>query len=443
MISLAATARDALVNNKLTRDIVWSMGSFFILAISGIVINITVAAFRDAAALGVFNLAYAVYIVASQLAIWGIHYSVLRYAAYYRDNPTERDTMFFTAVAIALVLGAIAAVILFVAAPGLGRLFQSPDAGAAMGFAAFGLLLFPLNKVLLAFLNGLREMKAFSVLQAIRYLTVMASVSAIAASSVSIKYTTLGFLIAETVTALGVGFVIYRHSLAGKIKVSAHWMRMHFKFGTKGLAGGMFAEFNSRIDVLMIGFFLTDHATGIYSFAAMLVDGLYHVIAMIRTNFNPVLVTAVKESKWLDAQNLMRQSRRYIFVTVVSLALCIALAYWILAVIVLPSKGLTEGIPSLLILLFGVSLASIFIPFDNLMVVSGHPGYQAMQQIGAVVANATIGAMLLPQIGVEGAAISTAMSYACNVVLLVVFTRRLLGWDLINNSVRQNHLMVK
>jgi len=437
---LAALVRSTLAHSKLTRDITWSMGSFFILAISGIVINIVVAASRDAAALGVFNLAYAIYIVASQLAIWGIHYSVLRHAAYYHDDDQQRGAMFFTAVVVSLLLGLLAASILYGVAPFLQTLFHSRDAGSAIMLAAFGLALFPLNKVLLAYLNGLREMKVFSILQAIRYLTVMVGVSAFAASSAPIAYTTLSFLIAEIVTALGAALVIQRHALAGRLRFSGVWTKTHFVFGSKGLAAGMFAEFNSRIDVLLIGYFLTERATGIYSFAAMLVDGLYHVIAMVRINFNPVLVAAVKETQWPSAQNLMRQTRRFIVPGVWALALCIALAYWVLAVFILPSKGLMEGMPSLLVLLFGLGLACCWIPFDNLMVVSGHPGYQAMQQMGAVCVNTLVAVLLVPHIGLEGAAIGTALSYTCNVLLLIVFVRRQLGWNLLSNSVRSRAL---
>ncbi|MCC6247653.1 MAG: hypothetical protein IT499_07825, partial [Rubrivivax sp.] len=70
-----------LRSHKLSRDIAWTLGSFVLLAASGMVINLVVAGVRDAAALGVFNQAYAVYIIASQLATLGLHYSVLRHAA--------------------------------------------------------------------------------------------------------------------------------------------------------------------------------------------------------------------------------------------------------------------------------------------------------------------------------------------------------------------------
>ena len=47
-------------DRKLSGDILWTLGSFGVLAASGLVINVAVAGFRDAAALAVFNIAYAV-----------------------------------------------------------------------------------------------------------------------------------------------------------------------------------------------------------------------------------------------------------------------------------------------------------------------------------------------------------------------------------------------
>jgi len=99
----------SLRQHKLSRDIAYSLCSFAVLALSGIVINITITALRDAAALGVFNLAYAVYIVASQIATWGLHYSVLRHGAYHAEDPGERAALLGEAVeTVLLLLGPIA-----------------------------------------------------------------------------------------------------------------------------------------------------------------------------------------------------------------------------------------------------------------------------------------------------------------------------------------------
>jgi O-antigen/teichoic acid export membrane protein len=443
MISLVKVAQESLRTHKLTRDIAWSMGSFIILAISGIVINIAVTAIRDAAALGVFNIAYAVYIVTSQFAVWGIHYSVLRYSAFYKDSPEERGAMLLTALVITFVMGGAFAGLTYSGEPLFFQIFDSEATAAAIKYAALGLLLFPLNKALLAYLNGMREMKAFSILQGMRYLTVMVVVTLIALSELNNEYLTLGFLVAELLTALSAASYIWGKKIAGISRLSVYWVKQHYIFGSKGLLGGMFTEVNSRVDVLLIGFFLSDRVTGIYSFAAMLVDGLYHVLAMVRINFNPVLVASVRDHDWKQAINLREQAKKYILPITFVLSIVLLVAYYVLATWIVPGKGLMEGIPSLLILLVGLNIISMFVPFDNLMVVSGHPGYQATQQMLTVIMNALLAALLIPALGIEGAAIGTAAGYTSGIIMLLLLSHRMLGWDLLKNTVSDKHKQSK
>ena len=91
-----------LLSGKLTRDIGYSLGSFAVLALSGLVINLVITALRDAAALGVFNQSYAIYILVSQLATFGLHYSVLRHAAMHDADAEERGRVLLNAAACAL-----------------------------------------------------------------------------------------------------------------------------------------------------------------------------------------------------------------------------------------------------------------------------------------------------------------------------------------------------
>jgi O-antigen/teichoic acid export membrane protein len=433
---LIAQALHSLRHQKLSQDIAYSLGSFVVLAISGIVINIVITGLRDAAALGVFNLAYAVYIVASQFAVWGLQYSVLRHAAFYEDDAEERGHMLMTASVCALVMGVLTAAAVALAEPLFARAFSSEATGAAIRNAALGLAVFPLNKVLVAYLNGLRRMKAFAVLQAVRYLAVMALVAAVAASPWPIEASAFCFFLAEALTVVLACIYIARKKLAGSLRFTRAWIERHYRFGSKGLAAGMFAEFNSRVDVLMIGFFLSDRATGIYSFAAMLVDGVYHVLAMVRINFNPMLVGALRDHDWATAQQLRQQSRRIVLPATIVLSLGLIAAFYVFTAWVMPpSKGLLEGLPSLLILLAGLALICFLVPFDNLLMVSGHPGYQTAQQLVLVGTNVAVAAFLLPVLGIEGAALGTAASYVAGIAVMVFFARRVLGWNLLNNTV--------
>jgi O-antigen/teichoic acid export membrane protein len=217
------------------------------------------------------------------------------------------------------------------------------------------------------------------------------------------------------------------------MRFDREWVAEHLRFGAKGLAAGMFAEFNSRIDVLLIGVFLSDSEVGIYSFAAMMVDGIYHVLAMVRLNFNPVLVASLRDKDHALALGLRRQSARFVLPATLLMALLALAALWVAAEFVVPNKNLQAGMLSLVILMSGLVAASTFVPFDNLLLVSGSPGYQTLQQVITVSANAVVAVLLLPALGIAGAACGTALSYLAGTAALLAFSHRIVGWNLLGN----------
>ncbi len=426
-----------LFRSKLSGDIAWTTGSFVVLAASGLLINLVIAYFRTAADLGVFNIAYSFYIIISQIAAFGIHYSVLRHAALHDAEPDKLGTILASALVPVLALGFVLAAVVFLAEPFFATAFGSERAARAIAFTALGIALFPATKVLISFLNALRHMKAFAVLQAGRYIAVAVVVTVFAVSDWDFTLATLCFLIAELLTLAGALLYIMWMGLIGRPRVEGQWLRTHVSFGGRSLAAGMFGEINTRVDVLCLGLFLSDREVGIYSFAAMLLDGLYHLLAMVRVNFNPILVGALRDGHWPEAQRILRLSKRFAPLAMGGLALCVFVFYWLVTVHFVPERGLQEGIVVLFILLAGLVLTAGFIPFDNLLLVSGHPMRQTLQQALAVSANVALNLVLIPVLGIEGAAIGTASSYVVAIVALAIMSKRQLGWSLITNRVRQ------
>lgn len=100
---------------------------------------------------------------------------------------------------------------------------------------------------------------------------------------------------------------------------------------------------------------------------------------------------------------------------------------------IIPAKHLEEGLSSLLILAAGFTLFSSFVPFDNLLMVSGHPGYQTGQTASVTVINVGFCLLLVPIFGIEGAALATIIGYMAGFALLVRLSPRLTGWDIIRN----------
>lgn len=419
---------------KLGRDIVWTVGSFGVLAISGIIINLVITGSRDAAALGIFNLTYAVYVIASQIATMGIHYSVLRQTALLETDPVARGKMLASAALTALSLGAVVALAIEVSSPLLLNFFDSADSVIALRFAAWGLVLFPVTKVLIAFVNGARHMRAFSIFQATRYIVVMIWVTFISLSDRRFEEATLCFLVAESITILGAStYLVFKRELR-KLSFDFSWAREHLTFGSKSLFAGMFVEMNARIDVLLLGIFLSDKHVGVYSFAAMLADGVYHLLAMIRVNFNPLLVVASRDQNWEEPKRLLNLTKKYLPIGTGAFSAMLVGALYVIAEFYLPTKGISGGLLSLFILLTGITLISPFIPFDNLLLASGFPSMQTLQQLVVLAVNAGLNLVLVPTIGIEGAAIGTAAGYIVGVIVLFRFAKLKISWDMFSNT---------
>jgi O-antigen/teichoic acid export membrane protein len=64
----------------------------------------------------------------------------------------------------------------------------------------------------------------------------------------------------------------------------------------KSFFSNVLLQMNTRIDVLVLGLFWSDHIVGIYSFAATLAEGVYQLLVVLRTNYNPMLVRLTLEA---------------------------------------------------------------------------------------------------------------------------------------------------
>ena len=422
------------LNNKLSKDVLWTIGSFTVLAISGIIINIVITKLKGSSYLGVFNISYAIYIVSSQIAVLGIHYSVLRHVAYYKESKDKINEIFFSAVAIALIFGFFIFILLYNFYD-LSKIFFDNDLSTKIvKYSSFGLIIFPLNKVLFAYLQGLRKMKIFSILLSTKYVSLLIWILVICLYNFDFLYISFGYVFSELICFLLFLFYLIKNKSISFNGFKFKWFKTHIKFGFKSFFSGMFVELNSRVDVLLVGYFVSDFNTGVYSFVAMIVDGFYHLLVTLRTNYMPILVTLIKKKKIIDLKNLLRKTKKIVYSFSVIFSLFLILCFYILIQFYLTDSGLEDGMIVLIILLLFLNIISAYVPFDNLMLVSGHPELQTAQQFFIVITNIIFNIILTPKIGIIGAALSMGFGYIIGISILMFFTYKKIRWNLLFNT---------
>lgn len=427
-MTLGVRGRD--VPSSFRSGTLWNMGAFGVLAATGIAINVFIGAQAGPAALGVFNQTYAVFVLASQFTVLGLHQSALTRTSQ-DDDPVVRRTLAVAALGLALLTGALGATVVLAASGGIGALLSSPDVGAAVAVAAPGLLFMTLNKVLLGLANGRRDMRAFAIGQATRYLMMLAVTLSWWATEAPPAAIGLIFTLPEAVLFLVFGAWSLRRIGAGPLHALRPWLRRHIDFAVKGALGGVLLELNARVDVLMLGLFLGDTQVGLYSLAATLAEGFLNVLIVVRNQVNPMLARHLVRHEVADIQAMVRRFMLPVAAGAIGLAACVLAGYPVLVWLLMSGHGYDAAWLPLAILLAGLSFYSVILPFDMIFMQAGRPAWQSIQVATIVAMNIVLNATLIPLFGMVGAAAATAASLVFGALVVPLLCRRVLGFPLL------------
>ena len=150
-----------------------NLASVGLLGVAGIVLNSVIAKVYGAAALGIFNQVYAIYILGSQLTTFGIQFSVLKYVAEFHDDEDSVAQSVAAAVAAVAACAALTAALFFAFFRYSPVQPYSPEVAVGVFYMLPGLWFFAINKTLLNALNGLQANKLYALFVSLRYLFIL------------------------------------------------------------------------------------------------------------------------------------------------------------------------------------------------------------------------------------------------------------------------------
>lgn len=408
-------------------DVLWNIGSLIILAAGGVGINSLIVALQGEAALGVFNQVYAFYIVLSQLGVGGLQFSVLKQVSYAQDDlVTCADT---TSVALVLILAitipiALAGVLL---ADSIGRLLQSPDVAAGLVYTMPGLVLFAMNKVLINVLNGLRRMRVYAAFRALRFVLIPAFILGIIALDAPANSLPLALTLTELALLVALGVYIYGKLLP--LRVPAHfssYARSHISYGLRGLLSGVLIELNTRVDVLILGIFLSDRIVGVYSYAAILAEGFAQIPVAVRYNVDPLLGTYFASQQLDRITRLARRIRRVFLPGMALFGILGILFYPLVYGLLAGSDGLLESWIVFVILAVTQIGVAGYSPMQGILLQGGIPGAYTLVIMVMAANNIVLNILLIPPLGIYGSALATSGSIVLQMALIVYLAHRLL-----------------
>jgi O-antigen/teichoic acid export membrane protein len=426
-VSELPTREEQKAAGRFRAEVLWNVASLAIMGGCGILLNVLVGAFYDPGTLGAFNQVFAAYILFSQFAVGGIHYSALKYVAERGGDEGRAPAVVVVGALLPAALLAACFSALFWAVSGLlGTVLDSESVAEGIAWATPGLFLFAVNKVLLGVLNGQQRMKCYAVLQALRPLLLIATFLALGLGGAPGACLPVVFSAAEAAVFVA-SLVVLRNSLLGSMAGLWGWVCLHVAFGLRSFLSGVMTELNTRVDILLLGYFATDRVVGIYSLAAILAEGVFQLLVVLRNNFSPVLVRLIHAGEAARLRNLMRRGKLGTYALMACVGAAAVLLYPWGASLVGDGGDFLAGWPVFALLMGGIVLSAGYMPFGNLLLLAGRPGLHTLMTAGVVAFNAAGNALLIPVWGAEGSALATGAAFVFSALLLAVLSRAAVG----------------
>jgi len=413
-----------MTKNKIATDTAWSYAAFTILAASGLTINIVVGTAFGATGLGVFGQVMAIFAIAGHISAAGLHNATFRNVAL---APAAAGGTLASAIFAAVPFALAAALLTLLCAPAVGRVLDSPATGEAVLWMAPSLLFFGLNKIGLAALNGASLMKRHAVGQMLRYLVLMGIAVAVAGSDDGPERLGAAFTLAEIVVTLYLAVAtvpLRQNSGEGFSLLRATEMLW---FGLRSFGAGLMADINLRVDTLMLGLYLPDREVGIYAFAALLVEGLGNAALVLRSLVNPNLTRLLAAGDGAAIRRLVARVQLVAWPVLILVFIVAWLLYQPAVRLVIGTGDLEQGLAALLILIALMAPYFTYSTFEEVLMLAGHAGTQSLFQFAITVANVLLNLLLIPPLGIEGAAVATGLASLFACLLLVVMVRHRTG----------------
>jgi len=393
------------------------------MGLAGVGLNVVIGRYYDAAALGIFNQVFALYIVVSQFASFGIWLSVLRHVSEQAENRQGANRVIVSAIVLVIGSSSLVTLACYLSTPWIEALFDSHDVASGWWYALPGLWGYSINKVLLAIINAHRNMRVYSLAQIGRYLVLIGTLFYVSLSGFEPYRLPVALTVPELLLLPLLLAYISRRYVVRWSDWNWSWVNEHLGFGLRSFLSGTVAELNTRVDVVMLGIFTSDRAVGVYSMAAIVAEGLYQLSTILRDNLNPIITLYYCSGRREELAGYLRKMMRrsYGLMGLVNLV-AIALFPTVLGFFV-GRVEFEESWSVLIVLSVGMALASGYFPLSMLLVQGGFPGTHMKIKLYVVAVNILGNLSLIPLVGIHGAAAGTAVSFVASALLLKYYAR--------------------
>lgn len=401
---------------KFNSDLLWNLLSYAFIGMAGVLINFLIVSFLQYEDLGIFNQVFSIYIILSQLAAFGIHLSLQRFIPEYTEK-RELNLILSASIILSTCISVALLLLFGIIINWLGFFPYSEPVHIGTNIMLPGVFFFTMNKLLLSFLIGKREMKKYAILNTLRYFLMLLSLLFLIFLNQNICWLFLGSEFILFIVILFVLFKSFQFRISGNTR---YWIKNHFDFGKKAFVGNFVFDVNTKVDILIIGIFANNSLVGLYSFASTFFEGFSQLPVLIRNNINPILTKVYFKGNLELFGRIVKKTivKSYKFIGLFGLLgiICYPLVLYVSGA----TRDLLLNWQIFFVLVLGLMVSSgyqvVILMFNQIH----QPGKQSILLVLYFASNIILNLLFVPVFGIIGSAIATSLA-ALGAVFLVKF----------------------
>jgi O-antigen/teichoic acid export membrane protein len=348
------------------------------------------------------------------LALMGLSMGLVRFLSSETEIKKIREAV-YSILFFVTISGLIASFLLYTFAGPLATFgFKDPNAASFIQAGSFLILLNVIESVSLFYFRVSRQIEKFS------YLTLFETFGKLIFILILLKMEFgLKGVIAATLLVQGAIFLISFLSIVSQIGFVIPrftYIREYLHFSLPLTPNALIRWVTESSDRYLVTYFLTLGSVGVYSAACSIGNLIQLFVSPLQLILLPELSKLFDENKIDEVRIYMSHSLRYfLFISIPAVFGLSALAKPLLGI--LTTEDFLSGSVVIPIIAFSGLLAGIFQIFVNTMFLVKKTKSTTYINILAAVSNVLINILLIPRIGIVGAALSTLFSYFLMTVL--------------------------
>ena len=405
---------DRLLKSRFSRDTIWLIGAQAVLMVSGFGVNLIVGKIQGADALGVFSQALAFYTILSTFFALGLNNTITKKIAEGQRSAEETQSILTSNLVITACFSGLFSAIVSTLAMRRPDFFSSPELAAVVHIPMLALPFFNINKNFGAYFSGLRLQKRFSQQRILRWTIIILFVSGAVYTGRATKDTLWCFLAAELTV-----FLLNLFQLRGRVKlrITRSTIVDNLKFGMKTYVAELISVLNASLDVILIGYFLTNAETGIYSFIVYFAKTLYIFPGIMMQNFSPIVSKTWATGKLDELKSRMYSIRRINRMVVSLQLIALLIVYPIVTLFI--KKEFNSTYSLFLISIAGAYIFSLISWSGSMLIMTNKLNENILRTAFIIIASATCTLSFTWGFGILGAVVA----YATNNVIAFLASR--------------------